>query len=682
MGTITGNNNQVTINISDAIPPENMATIDQGTLVGNTKSKVQLDEWQDGIEEQLSQISTSAVKGEATTTSSPTPYTPVTYPKGLYEKWEIKTAGTYTNFKDASDQPIVVTTADLDKKFVYINVTNGVSKLDITSVPGVNVAGKFDPLDDVNAQGGKQINTWLIGSSDTASTSLKTFEGTLMPSYPTGYFDASGALVSDSTRRITGSISLPENINTIDFKNWNAAYRGVFHNDANVVLGVFLTNNNTPISVPNGAKKINIGIKSTSVEVDLNSIQIVFNILVKGEKKKIISPEELEARIDLRTTGEIINHGFSQYSNFDSFTSGYVDANGLIQPDATNVRKLSPQIDVSLYSKFTSHMSIVGAYYSITDAAGIVVKTGVLGSNISIPSGSKNLIFTIKGSSSQSNLATDYIVFTKGIDIDYILKKSDISSFNSQLDQYLQISRTTGIGSLNIDQWENFSDGSASVSLAEGGIKLLDNITTVNNQAKIRTLKFELANKFSVFMKVKFLQLNNSYNMDILDGNINGYGETNNTDDDNINKSGFSFAVIHPTLSVRPIFSIVKAIDYDTSGNLEIWRITKPANFVAGFERIWTGKDIPMNAFFDMQIDFLFNTATNTNYYISITVNGRRLVNQSLMGMNSNYAGNSSLLFQCKGTATEPAEYIVKDVKVLQQNPDKANMMSYLLANI
>ncbi|KAA0126439.1 hypothetical protein FY557_17465 [Chryseobacterium sp. SN22] len=43
-GTVNGNNNQVTINITDTIPPDNMATIDKNGLVGNTYTKTQFDQ--------------------------------------------------------------------------------------------------------------------------------------------------------------------------------------------------------------------------------------------------------------------------------------------------------------------------------------------------------------------------------------------------------------------------------------------------------------------------------------------------------------------------------------------------------------------------------------------------------------------------------------------------------------
>lgn len=73
----------------------------------------------------------SGSKGEATPTSSPTPWAPGD--PDLFEKWDIATAGTYTNFKDASNNPIQVSAIpDLKDNLVQIWVTNGVSKKELS----------------------------------------------------------------------------------------------------------------------------------------------------------------------------------------------------------------------------------------------------------------------------------------------------------------------------------------------------------------------------------------------------------------------------------------------------------------------------------------------------------------------------------------------------------------------
>ncbi|RQO37960.1 hypothetical protein DBR39_13820 [Chryseobacterium sp. KBW03] len=90
--------------------------------------------------------SKSLIRGEATPSSFPTHWS--SGDPDLYEKWEVRTAGTYTNFKDSSGQPIVVISDDLDKKFVFINMTNGVAKKDNVAIPGVTAKTIFDPANN------------------------------------------------------------------------------------------------------------------------------------------------------------------------------------------------------------------------------------------------------------------------------------------------------------------------------------------------------------------------------------------------------------------------------------------------------------------------------------------------------------------------------------------------------
>lgn len=87
----------------------------------------------------------SGVKGEATPTSSPTAWTPGG--PDLFEKWDVKTSGTYTNFKDNSTptpQSIVVSPADLSNNFVQIWVTNNVSQKVLSPKPTVVVPDVVD----------------------------------------------------------------------------------------------------------------------------------------------------------------------------------------------------------------------------------------------------------------------------------------------------------------------------------------------------------------------------------------------------------------------------------------------------------------------------------------------------------------------------------------------------------
>ena len=82
----------------------------------------------------------SGIKGTATLTSTPTPYVG----NYLFEKYNVYDAGTYTNFKDISLSPIVVTSEDLLVNFVFIEVTNGVAKKVLQGMPTVN----YDTIND------------------------------------------------------------------------------------------------------------------------------------------------------------------------------------------------------------------------------------------------------------------------------------------------------------------------------------------------------------------------------------------------------------------------------------------------------------------------------------------------------------------------------------------------------
>lgn len=95
----------------------------------------------------------TGIKGTATPASSPTSYT-TGY---LYEKYNVYEAGTYTNFKDASLAPIVVTSGDLAGNFVFIEVTNGVAKKVVIEIPANQY--HFDPSQIVPSEALYQDNT-------------------------------------------------------------------------------------------------------------------------------------------------------------------------------------------------------------------------------------------------------------------------------------------------------------------------------------------------------------------------------------------------------------------------------------------------------------------------------------------------------------------------------------------
>lgn len=102
------------------------------------------------LNEKIDKVSVSGIKGEAFPDTVPTEYNPIQYPDGLFEKYEVHTVGTYTNFKKADGTPIVVTASDLDQKLAYITVTNGVAKLQTIPIAGSTAKKVFDKTDDTN----------------------------------------------------------------------------------------------------------------------------------------------------------------------------------------------------------------------------------------------------------------------------------------------------------------------------------------------------------------------------------------------------------------------------------------------------------------------------------------------------------------------------------------------------
>ncbi|ROI02948.1 SGNH/GDSL hydrolase family protein [Chryseobacterium sp. G0240] len=121
--------------------------------------------------EDLKSLIVSGSKGEATPTSSPTPWNPGD--PDLFEKWDVRTPGTYTNFKDSSDTPTEVTTDDLKGKLVQIWVTNGVAKLD--SIPMPQATQNIPNFEDLNfpaiegIQSIYQDKLWQVKAGQTAN---------------------------------------------------------------------------------------------------------------------------------------------------------------------------------------------------------------------------------------------------------------------------------------------------------------------------------------------------------------------------------------------------------------------------------------------------------------------------------------------------------------------------------
>lgn len=123
------------------------------------------------LNDKIDKASVSGIKGQATPATKPTEYNPIQYPNGLFEKYEVYSAGTYMYFIKSDGTPIVVLPSHLDKKLVYINVTNGVSKLIVIPVEGTTAMKVFDKNDDTNPATMKAT----ADRYDSTLTALKSF---------------------------------------------------------------------------------------------------------------------------------------------------------------------------------------------------------------------------------------------------------------------------------------------------------------------------------------------------------------------------------------------------------------------------------------------------------------------------------------------------------------------------
>lgn len=143
-GTINGNNNQVTINITDSIPPDNFATVDKNGMVGNTYTKEQDNVWRKSVEENVN----SGIKGVA----KPNDIVPAT---GFF-RMIVDNANIYTNYLDESNTPITITAQDINivngvqKNEVIIEVNNGISKKKIYSKVGADGANGTAEIPNYN----------------------------------------------------------------------------------------------------------------------------------------------------------------------------------------------------------------------------------------------------------------------------------------------------------------------------------------------------------------------------------------------------------------------------------------------------------------------------------------------------------------------------------------------------
>ncbi|MEC5147443.1 hypothetical protein UNH65_28215 [Chitinophaga sp. 180180018-2] len=216
------------------------------------------------------------------------------------------------------------------------------------------------------------------------------------------------------------------------------------------------------------------------------------------------------------------------------------------------------------------------------------------------------------------------------------------------------------------EHWHTMSVHPAYMKVDTGGwLKLVDSSSVLGAQAKMVTMDAAryMSKDFTLNLNVRLNNLCNSLNLDRLTPpNNDGFGESNETNDDNINEAGFSMAIVFPNYPYRIIFAILKAQDYNTSKNLEIWRVingSKKGYYI--FQRIYSGKAIQLNKVHALSFHITYKDGAQWNGTLSID---KKVVVKSTFGMSNTYAGLGSWLFQCKGTTPHPVVFEVKDMTI------------------
>jgi len=217
MGLINGNDNQVTINVHDIVPPENIATIDMDGAVGNTYTKAQFDQ---SFNEKSEEIDTKIdniqqiVESDFRGTINPSDATPTE--DGTYKPEISSEDDKPTDPNSTADWGKLYPNAgNLRAKSGYetIFVKKGsVWKRAESKIPGVELSPVFDPTIETEAQGGKQIADRYDKILNALDYYFKSYEK--VP--PKGGDWTNNILKNDNTKETTGlpfvtAINIPTN---------------------------------------------------------------------------------------------------------------------------------------------------------------------------------------------------------------------------------------------------------------------------------------------------------------------------------------------------------------------------------------------------------------------------------------------------------------------------------------
>jgi len=223
---------------------------------------------------------------------------------------------------------------------------------------------------------------------------------------------------------------------------------------------------------------------------------------------------------------------------------------------------------------------------------------------------------------------------------------------------------TTNLGAA-ATTWEDFppSGGTLAPSIVGGFIRMYDNITTLNQQVRIRTLKYILGDDQKIKWTVVFDQLNtsaqwNPSNLSVVD--IDG----DEVGDDFISEAGISFPIVHPVYDVRAQIWFQESQSYDgvTNFDFELWKVVDAGGANFQFIRIWTGTGVTYGVPLDFEVEYHFNSS-HTAYDCNMFINGVQVVTNESVGMSNDTGGNGSVVVQGKGTATNPIDGTLRKCK-------------------
>lgn len=130
----------------------------------------------------------SGIKDTATQSNSPTPYTPETYPNGLFESYKVVAPIISPN----SWGNIAVTQAELDANFVFFDVKNGVATKVLSLKPQLELSQEINPLGTTKATSEKAVSDLLSG--------VIIVKGSLFP-----YTKTEGKLLTNENNELSSS---------------------------------------------------------------------------------------------------------------------------------------------------------------------------------------------------------------------------------------------------------------------------------------------------------------------------------------------------------------------------------------------------------------------------------------------------------------------------------------------